>query len=68
MKSVNDLDFRVKDYRWLMKNGEQPNIVVELRKMMDECVKLDENSNKYREFQKTLGMDEYVINTNRNKV
>ena len=60
MKSVNDLDFRVKDYRWLMKDGEQANVVVELRKMMIECVKLEENSNKYREFQKTLGMDEYV--------
>jgi hypothetical protein len=60
MKCVNDLDFRVKDYRWLTKQGEKADVVPELRKMMEECNKLEENANKYREFQKTLGMDEYV--------
>jgi len=65
-KSVNDLDFKVKDGKFLSKDIKEEDAIKELGEILIEFKKLEDLGNKYREYQRTLGMDESDFENLRN--
>ena len=65
-KAINDLDFRVKDGKYLTREIKEEDAIKELALIIDEFKKFEDLGNKYREYQRTLGMDESDFENMRN--
>ena len=56
-KATNDLDYKVKDTRFLNKDISMILAIEDLDKMQLEFKKLEVSANKYRDYQKILGLE-----------
>lgn len=65
-KSINDLDFRVKDGKYLSREIKEEDAIKELAAIIEEFKTFETLGNKYREYQRTLGMDESDLENMRN--
>jgi DNA-binding transcriptional regulator GbsR (MarR family) len=54
-KALNDIDYRVKDVKYLSRDIQEDDAIRELGDLQEEFKKLELLGNKYREYQRILG-------------
>lgn len=54
-KALNDIDYRVKDIKYLSRDIQEDDAIKELGDLQEEFKKLEQLGNKYRDYQKILG-------------